>query len=736
MPKAGGSAASALMFGKFCRTCAELDVNKGKNMEQQGDESCNQSGRCLPMTSEQQACIDRLLATYEANLYFFKEHFPVLFAKIMAVHVEKLPFAVATDGGVTIEIGRHRGRLADFIEFHKKCYETFDDEATRRKVTVTSGHLDDLTQVATHERNADFYRPIEPRFRRELVSHFQSLVDREAASGEPCFGVRRIPLVLVFGTGVGWHLEKLVGDYEIFSLIIVETDVERLMLSLYFTNYAEVHRRFSEKGQQFLVVCDEDIKVLATGVLISIKRMCPPYFIQGAGLMFQSPDLERMRDVWESIKRDMLNLYRGWGYIDDEVLGLKQAVENAQKGYPLLKRKISDMPDDAVAFVVGNGPSLDGLLPLLRKYKDRAVIFSCGTAISALANIGIKPDFHVEIERTAFTYRLLNTEPTRSWLKDVPIITSAVMAPAVFGLTDKAYLFLKDSDSGSHLLDPEKKYPRLLSNPTCTNGGLEVAIHVGFKQIYLLGVDFGYRDPEHHHSKSSLYYSCGNASLEISNMTKHVHEYHSKQIDPSDQKMLMANFDSAQYIVSTLNLTMARDAMTFAIARASDAKIYNPNHGAFIEGAVPVLVDQIVIPSGSNVKSEVLRRFHEAFEIYHCDSLCHTIDVCALSLECIASDIGRMGKQKIDTVADVVFLFSQLNNYIDQAESIHPVAYFLIKGGMLHMARFSYDCISRLRNKDDIVAFSLFAFELFERFMFEVRNNLLSLKVVPCEYPV
>ena len=45
------------------------------------------------------------------------------------------------------------------------------------------------------------------------------------------------------------------------------------------------------------------------------------------------------------------------------------------------------------AFFINAGPSLDEALPLLPDYTKRAVLFSCDTALPALVDQGIIPDF-------------------------------------------------------------------------------------------------------------------------------------------------------------------------------------------------------------------------------------------------------------------------------------------------------------------------------------------------------
>src|SRR5690606_9866281 len=41
--------------------------------------------------------------------------------------------------------------------------------------------------------------------------------------------------------------------------------------------------------------------------------------------------------------------------------------------------------------------------------------------------------------------------------------------------------------------------------PTCTNAAIAVAMHLGFRNVYLFGMDFGFRNREKHHAAGSVY---------------------------------------------------------------------------------------------------------------------------------------------------------------------------------------------------------------------------------------
>jgi len=162
---------------------------------------------------------------------------------------------------------------------------------------------------------------------------------------------------------------------------------------------------------------------------------------------------------------------------------------------------------DIPVFIIGSGPSLDYAVEVIRRCAGKAILVSCGTALGALYRAGIKPDIHVEIERTDVVFRTLS-ELDRKFLKEIPIVGMNTLYPEVFKLGKRGYMFLKPNDTGSALFPSH--LPRLFnSNPTVTAGAISLMAHAGFRRFYLFGVDLGSKEEEKHHSKLSAYYREG-----------------------------------------------------------------------------------------------------------------------------------------------------------------------------------------------------------------------------------
>ncbi len=109
---------------------------------------------------------------------------------------------------------------------------------------------------------------------------------------------------------------------------------------------------------------------------------------------------ERIRKLIEKVQQEYYLLVMGWGFFDDNLIALSHTINNIERAVPFLKKggKVPAGYSRTPVFIIANGPSLDDAIAVIEKNKDKALIISCGSAISALHKVGIKPDIHVETE--------------------------------------------------------------------------------------------------------------------------------------------------------------------------------------------------------------------------------------------------------------------------------------------------------------------------------------------------
>lgn len=677
-------------------------------------------------TPLQEAYIGKLMATYQANLHWLRQRFPRVFESVMEVPLDA-PFQVDADGRVTLYYGGFKGGLREFTDLGRELFRLFDDPASRPSISVSMEHIFMPGAAAPHETNGLFDRPIEPEFRKGLVNKFLEMCpDTPDRLPMPNFGTRRLPIALVFGSGYGWHLDRLVDDYDLRHLILVDTDIKRLNTSLYFVDYVALEQKLMVKGFYFTMAYHKDTQRLSEYLTALLFNLWPPYFIQGAGLYFNDYDSEPAKTLWSQLRENLWRLYRGWGFMDDEILGLTHATRNALANHPLAT-KTGVVSDDAVAFVVGAGPSLDKLLPLMRQHQDRAIIISCGSGVTALFRAGIKPDLHLEIERTSETYVMFENPELREFIKDVPLVGLAILDPRVFTLTSKPLMFLKQLDLGASLLEGGKTLPRFRSNPTCTNGGVDFALRMGFKQVYLFGVDLGFREDGKHHASNSLYFDGDEKSAQLSAMMKQADQNH------KSSKSAEGNFGGE---VRTLELYQhSRDAMETSIAEFFNAKVFNLNDGMLIRGAQPLHAEDCVIPAPTHTKAEILEQVFAAFTRDYQGDMAERLGWLEEQVGAIAEDAHRLFERPITNKMDVADALFDFHQYLFDDQSKATQIFPMVRGSMLHLGRFFLDAMALTPNDEKASEYARYGFELLERFFRTAEARMAEMRREAEDHP-
>lgn len=285
---------------------------------------------------------------------------------------------------------------------------------------------------------------------------------------------------------------------------------------------------------------------------------------------------------------------------------------NLQERTPfLLRQRDTRLARDVPVFVVGNGPSLDQSIEFIRAHAEQAIIIACGTAVSALHKAGIRPDIYVAVERTKSSADFLSILNADDFLKDAVFLSVDVIHPECKRFFRRSALAFKPNEPMFGLL-----YNQLgdafvfdsieYSNPFVGNTGLNYAALLGFKQVYLFGIDNGYKDAGKHHSTLSLYYD-EKQETKVKN--------HTVGTFPA-----RGNFGGEVRINHLFGLSIHN--MASVLRDYPDLHCRNCSDGAFIEGAEPIRVDELVLSAPALDKIQLLDSLLDScFRPFDVDSL-------------------------------------------------------------------------------------------------------------------
>lgn len=416
-----------------------------------------------------------------------------------------------------------------------------------------------------------------------------------------------IPLSLMYGIGLGYQLGYLYEHCKIRNLFAFEPDLDMFYASLFCFDWNTLFEYMKQESLTLHLFIGVDEKLLAGDMMEALHRKgafwSAAYF---SFCHYHSPKLDKLIN---QVEKEFYLLRTGWGFFDDNIYALAHSHTHLQDGTPFLKRqRDTTLAATIPVFVVGNGPSLDQSIDFIRQHQHQAVIIACGTAVSALYKADIKPDVYVAVERTKSSADFLRILNANDFLKDSMFLSVDVIHPECKSFFRKTGITFKPNEPmykllTCHLGDRFEFDTIDYSNPFVGNTGLNYSALLGFKDVYLFGIDNGFKYADKHHSKLSLYYN-----------DKQEAKY---QQDLSDTFPAPGNFGGEVRINHLFGLSIHN--MARVLSDYPDLHCTNSSDGAYIEGAHPHRVESLTpdwpVIDKRSIMDEIMARCFEPFDV-------------------------------------------------------------------------------------------------------------------------
>lgn len=372
--------------------------------------------------------------------------------------------------------------------------------------------------------------------------------------------------------GVGYHLEELVEKLDIKHFFIFEPEKDLFYASLLTIDWLSILNKYTQKGYSLNIFIEKSKE----HCMHSLNTLVSVYGLHSTAnsFLYLHLDSEENTNFYQFFKENYSYLFTGVGYIEDEQVGLAHTLTNI-KSTPIYHKQegLKNLPP---ALIIGNGASLDEKIDFIKEIQDKVIIFCCGSTLSTLVDVGITPDFHVEMERTYDVYKSITSYANEDFLKKITLLGLNTLSPAVVNSFKDSYLFLKQNDTGSQYIKEHdirtEKSTLYNCNPTVTNCGVAIAKELGFKNLILCGVDLGVISEHKHHSKHSAYYDTKNPEF---NKIK------------EDEFPLNSKGNFTKSIKTSIVLNASRHNMERVISDNPELVIFNMSNGAFIKGSLP-----------------------------------------------------------------------------------------------------------------------------------------------------
>ncbi|PAF48029.1 hypothetical protein BKH46_01580 [Helicobacter sp. 12S02634-8] len=503
-----------------------------------------------------------------------------------------------------------------------------------------------------------------------------------------------LPSTTIFGLLGGLFLE-FIRERGVFfhSLLLFEEDIDMFRISCYFVDYEELFASTSPKS------CYIFVKDLVDRFFIRnffAQKKITNNFLRLELKLYAGKKIDRAQQV---IAEEYASNSRGWGSFEDEMIGVKNTFKNILSTpikYPILNLpKRVNVP----ICVIGNGASLDGLLPFIKSNQDKMILFSCGTALGPLRAYGIRPDFQIEIERIDYLVDVLKNAP----LGDVTLIGGNMIHPEALSLAKEAYVFMRGGSASSYLYSPKSVIE--YSAPFVGNAGFALACQLG-SEVLICGLDCGYIEGLGKHASESFY---GKESFKL----------------PSDAVLVRGNFDKVVYSDSIFLLSSQQ--ITQAIKTFEPKMVLNLSEGAYIQGARPTHTAEFEFVKIN--KKKAIKQIKSYFtknpkEIFKDTSP----DLYTSELSAFKDELIGLFMTTIKTKKELFALIDKVNTLCAKKSFALPFVGILLEGSLAHISQSLMIASLHLPN-DTIGAFykdaKLVVWEALDKMMFQYRLQAL-----------
>ncbi len=438
----------------------------------------------------QQKALHRLAQRQEKNLKFFSEYSPKLGIWLSKVKLTNFRLNYDPEQGDFDVINKGKS------VYNNRAKQVGKAEAKQFIQTYHEGSV--IKSVPPYPKGSF---DVDRYFSRKAHTTLQN---NEIKTEEFCgYSLGKFyPQVVFMGVGLGFHIEEMIKRHDIHHVVIAESSIERLFLSLFCVDWQQINNKYRNKKGRSLtfLVSDNSLHDLHALVWNHLIHSVPIFPV--STLFFNHIGDSDYRQIVNEINGDIPKAISGWGTYDDEVNQINNALHNYYRnvrGIPLYRGKVN-----ANVIIVGAGPSLDANIENLKKLQKISTIISCGSALRSLYVHGIKPDIHIEIESNYEINCVMSYINDPDWLKSIRFVGVVQVNPFVYANFEESLCVLKMPSSVGLLLK-DISIPLQYSTPTVVNGGISLAAYYRPKRIFLFGVDFGFRDGDKHHSDGTLY---------------------------------------------------------------------------------------------------------------------------------------------------------------------------------------------------------------------------------------
>ncbi len=500
--------------------------------------------------------------------------------------------------------------------------------------------------------------------------------------------VADIGYLFVFGVGLGHHIAELVAETPARHVVLIEPVVEFVRHACAVVDWAAVLAAAAERGLTIHVCFETDPEAICAFCEAVVSREGNT-FLDGSYFHFHYYSWP-LKQAY-ALMRERLKVHAlSTGFFEDEVEMARNCHANlARWPFHLVESRLFRAQTLPV-FIVGAGPSLDADLSIIRKWRDRVLLVSCGTTLGILLKNGLRPDIHVELERGALVFDLLAAVEREHGFAGITLLASTTVDPRIGALFENRWFFFRSGLSPAVLFRGSAE-PLYGADPLCCNAAFAAIACLGFREIYLFGLDLAQKETGRHHAKDSLYYKDEHADLD---------EMYRKRFN----RPVPGNFGGT---VETFWAFNSGRQMLARVQRTYRTALFNCSDGARIDGARPKAATSVQVAVPSLPRAIVLRNVEAQLRSFVAGEILNVAALAGHAAGCVdfISAFAALIEKAAADATGYVELEARLHDFVAERRPEFGGFFSLGLSSLVTMLRLGAFFASRIPDADERRAF-------------------------------
>jgi len=416
---------------------------------------------------------------YEDNLEFFKIYNKKTYDKIIDLD-EKINLG-QYDTRYELEFIDNSFNIYDCIKkefLYEKNLDEYTIDILKELDYSNKGSLSNLiNNIYTEDNVAElrmFNNDIQTKSYKQLIRdirNFKELLHNPKINRDT--NMKYIPSFVFFGTLLGKHLYPINQKFKSKSYLIVEPNIEIFRLSLFITEY----KLLSQESKIFFSIGQSDYEMVKEIGPFLLYDSLENYIYKYYSTSYHDKQIfNNFTLALQNTSPFAFDYYRQMHYV-------KESISRINK-YPVLveNKKISDIQDLPI-LVLSPGPSLRKNFKWLKKNKDKFITIAFGATVKALHEAGIIPDIITSVDASTLIMKQFPPECKKTYQNSIALL-STDSHEDMFSLFKEENIFIFEANF-------KLKEKGLKESPALTVGdnSLHILLSMGFKNIFMLGVD-------------------------------------------------------------------------------------------------------------------------------------------------------------------------------------------------------------------------------------------------------